>query len=116
MRHREWRFRVEDMLEAISRIQTYTGGLTYEEFCHDQRTVDAVVRNLEIIGEAARHIPREIESTAPYVPWHQSKAMRNELIHAYFGLNLTIIWDTIQHDLPPLVPQLQRVLELEREG
>lgn len=58
MLHRDWRFRIEDILEAISRIQSYTAGLTYEEFCQEQRTIDAVVRNFEIMGEAARHIPQ----------------------------------------------------------
>ena len=115
MRPREWRFRIEDILESIGRIQRYTAGLAYEEFCLDQRTVDAVIRNFEIMGEAARHVPQEIESTYPDVPWHQSRAMRNELIHGYFGVNLAIVWDTIQHDLPPLVPLLRQVLAQERE-
>ena len=109
MQRREWRFRINDILEAIGRIQEYTSGISYEEFCRDRRTVDAVTRNFEIIGEAARYVPPEIEDHYPQVPWRQSRAMRNELIHAYFGVDLAIIWDSIQQDLPPLVPLLQQV-------
>lgn len=113
MRHREWRFRVTDILDAISRIQRYTSGLTYEQFCLDRRTVDAVVRNFEVIGEAARHIPPEVEARHPQVPWHQMRSMRNELIHDYPGVELAIVWDAVQTDLPPLVPVLQALLESE---
>ena len=102
------------MLEAIGRIERYTTGMSYEEFCFDQRTIDTVTLNFEIIGEAARYVPVEIESHYPQVPWRQSRAMRNELIHAYFGVDLAIIWDSIQQDLPPLALLLQQVLEQER--
>ncbi len=115
MRRREWRFRIHDILEAIGRIQQYTSGMSYEEFCLDQRTVDAVTRNFEIIGEAAGHVPPEIESLYPQMPWRQSRAMRNELIHAYFGVDVTILWDSIQQDLPPLVPLLLQILEEESQ-
>ena len=110
---REWKFRIEDILECIGRIQRYTSGLTYEEFRLDQRTVDAVIRNFEIMGEAARHVSTEVETRHPQGPWHEMRVMRNELIHGYFGVNLSIVWDTIQHDLPPLVPLLQAILDSE---
>jgi uncharacterized protein with HEPN domain len=113
VRHREWRFRLEDILEAVGWIQRYTSGLTYAEFSLDRRTVDAVIRNFQVIGEAARHVPPEVEGRHPQVPWHQMRAMRNELLHVYFGVDLTIVWDTIHHHLPPLVPLLQAVLEAE---
>ena len=115
MRRREWRFRIHDILEAIGRIEQYTARMSYEEFCLDQRTIDAVIRNFEVIGEAARYVPPEIDSQYPQVPWRQSRAMRNELIHAYFGVDLAIIWDSIQQDLPPLVSLLQQVLEQEEQ-
>lgn len=66
------------------------------------------------MGEAARHVPPEVEARNPQVPWHQMGAMRNELVHGYFGVNLPIVWDAIHNDLPPLAPLLQAVLE--REG
>ena len=113
MRPRHWRFRLEDILEAIAWIQRYTWGLTYEQLCLDRRTVDAVVRNFEVIGEAARHIPPEVEARQPQVPWHQMRSMRNELIHDYPGVELAIVWDAVQTDLPPLVPLLQAVLDTE---
>ena len=74
-----------------------------------------MIRNFEIIGEAARYVPLHIETDYPQVPWRQTRAMRNELIHGYFSIDLAIIWDSIQQDLPPLVPMLQQVLEQERQ-
>ena len=113
MRRREWRFRIEDILECIARIQRYISGLSYDEFSQDQRTVDAVIRNFEVMGEAARHVPSEVEAHHHQVPWHQMRAIRNELVHGYFGVNLAVVWDAIHSDLPPLVPLLQAVLEAE---
>lgn len=79
-------------------------------FAQDQRTVDAVIRNLEIIGEAARHIPPEVQAKFPNLPWEEMRAMRNLLIHEYFGVDLWIIWQTTQEDLPSLVQQIQHAL------
>jgi uncharacterized protein with HEPN domain len=70
VRHREWRFRLEDILESVGWIQRYTAGLTYDEFRLDRRTVDAAIRNFQVIGEAARHVPPEVEARYPQVPWH----------------------------------------------
>jgi uncharacterized protein with HEPN domain len=86
--------------------------LTYDQFCLDRRTVDAVVRNFEVIGEAARHIPPRVEARHLQVPWHQMRTMRNELIHNYPGVDTAIVWDAVQTDLPPLVTLLA-VLEDE---
>lgn len=74
---RDWRLRIEDILEAIHKTQRYVSGLSFDEFCADDKVVDAVVRNLEVIGEAARHIPPEIESRHPGVPWGEMRGMRN---------------------------------------
>jgi uncharacterized protein with HEPN domain len=113
VRPREWRFRIEDVLAAVQKIQEYTSRLDYEGSVRDSRTVDAVIRNLEIIGEAVRHVPPEVEARHPQVPWRKMREMRNILIHQYFGVSLRIIWGTIQNNLPPLVPVLQALLESE---
>ena len=105
---REWRLRVEDILEAIARIERYNQGLTFEQFEADQKTVDAVIRNLEVIGEAVRHLAVHRDSLPSGVPWADIAGMRNILIHAYFGVDLKIIWHTIVEDLPELRTQLQR--------
>ena len=107
---REWRLRVEDILEAIARIQQYVEGLTFEQFQADQKTVDAVVRNLEIIGEAVRHLSASQQGLPGETPWADIAGMRNILIHEYFGVDLTIIWHTIVEDLPKLKVQVQGLL------
>jgi uncharacterized protein with HEPN domain len=88
---REWRLRVEDILEAIARIERYVAGLTFEQFQADQKTIDAVIRNLEVIGEAVRHMASHRDSLPSGITWADIAAMRNILIHAYFGVDVKIV-------------------------
>ncbi|OGO74538.1 MAG: hypothetical protein A3K41_04400 [Chloroflexi bacterium RIFOXYD12_FULL_57_15] len=111
---RNWKMRVRDILECIGKIERHTQGLSYSGFEEDEKTIDAILRNLEIIGEAARHIPREVKSRFPDIPWMEMQTMRNIVIHEYHGVNLKIIWQTVEEDLPLLVPQLQKILEVEK--
>lgn len=106
---REWRLRVEDILEAIARTERYVDEFSFEQFQADQKTVDAVIRNLEVIGEAVRHLVAQRESLPSDIPWEDIAGMRNILIHAYFGVDLKIVWHTVVHDLPVLRDQLQKV-------
>ena len=108
---RKWDLRIWDILASIERIIKYTRKMDFEQFRSDTKTVDAVVRNFEIIGEAAAHVPEEIVADHPEIPWQDMRDMRNVLAHEYFGINEKIVWDTIQDDLPPLVPQLKSLLE-----
>jgi uncharacterized protein with HEPN domain len=108
---RRWDIRVRDILAAIEKIHKYTTDYRYRNFEADSKTVDAVVRNLEIIGEAARHIPDDIIEKNPGIPWKEMRDMRNLLSHEYFGVNTKIIWETIQTDLPAIVPVLKRLLQ-----
>lgn len=85
---RDWLFRIKDILQAIDKIEQYTQDLTVSKFKNNSLVVDAVVRNFEIIGEASVHIPLEIKNTYPDIPWKQMAAMRNLLIHEYFGVNV----------------------------
>ena len=107
---RDWKLRVADILDAIAAIQQHTAGMNFETFAADRKTVDAVIRNLTVIGEAARCIPSDVTAGAPDLPWKDMRDMRNVVVHAYFGVNKRILWDTIQIDLPPLVPSLQKLL------
>ena len=107
---REWRLRVDDILGAITRIQQYVEGLTFEQFEADQKTVDAVVRNLEVIGEAVRHLSVNREDLPGETPWVDIAGMRNILIHEYFGVDMKIIWHTIVEDLPKLKVQVRGLL------
>jgi uncharacterized protein with HEPN domain len=85
--------------------------MTFEDFRGDRKTVDAVVRNLEVLGEAARHVPTAERERLSEVPWCDIAGMRDVLIHEYFGADVSIIWATIQNDLPTLRPSLERLLE-----
>ncbi len=107
---RDWRLRVEDILEAASRIEAYIAGLDFEQFQADGKTVDAVVRNLEVIGEAAGHLSRVREEIPSDIPWADVSGMRNVLIHEYFGVDIGILWQTITVDLPPLRASLLSLL------
>ncbi|MDF1526925.1 MAG: DUF86 domain-containing protein [bacterium] len=107
---RDWLIRIEDILEACNRIVEYVGDKTEDEFNSDPRTVDAVIRNLTVIGEAAGHIPEEIAKRYPGTPWLEMRGIRNIVVHEYFGVSLPIIWKTVQDDIPSLIPLLQAIL------
>ena len=113
---RNWLFRINDILNAVSAIETYVTGMTYEDFIADRKTVDAVVRNMIIIGEASVHIPVEICTTHAEIPWTDMSAMRNFVVHEYFGVSDRILWDTVQIDLPPLVPVLKEIVVQYSKG
>ena len=115
MPSRKWDLRIKDILSSIERIITYTEGMNFDEFREDTKTVDAVVRNFEIIGEAAARVPEEIVGVHPEIPWREMRDMRNVLAHEYFGIDEKIIWDTIRYDLPPLIPLLKILLEKHKQ-
>ena len=100
---------VLDMLEAARKIELYTAGLDYPEFFSDEKTIDAVARNLEVLGAAARQLPSDFTLRHPDVPWNKLAGLRNRTVHDYFGLDLEIIWQIIRHDLPPLKGQLEKL-------
>jgi len=110
MTEHDWRVRVDDILEAIQKIQRYLEGMSRETFAADGRTADAVVRNLIVIGEAARYMPPAVETRFPSIPWAKMRGLRNVVVHDYAGVDLDIVWETCQSDLPPLVPLLHELL------
>jgi uncharacterized protein with HEPN domain len=100
---------LDDILEAIEKIERFTGGMTYEEFVKDPKTVDAVLRNFEVIGEAAKNMPEDLREEYSDVPWSEMAGMRDKLIHGYATVELKIIWTTIQEELPTLGPQIESI-------
>lgn len=110
LRFRDWRFRVRDMLASVRACLVYTEGMSFEEFVADRRTRDAVLRNLAAMGESVRWVPGPVKLRHPAVPWATLRGVRNVVVHEYFGVDDRILWDTIGHDLPPLVEKLEAVL------
>ena len=113
---RSWIHRIEDILDAIARIQTHTAGLDFERFKRDAKTADAVNYLLLVIGEAAAHLPPDVSRNYPEIPWAEIRDMRNVMAHGYFVISQEIVWQTIANDLPPLVEKLRRVLDATDKG
>jgi uncharacterized protein with HEPN domain len=105
MSRRDWSLFVADMQEAIEKIASYVDAMTFTDFQSDTRTVDAVVHNLLVIGEAARCLPASIKENHPDIDWIAINGLRNRIAHEYFGLSLSVIWEIVQRDLPRLQQQ-----------
>lgn len=110
LRFRDWRFRVRDILAALTAIETYTEGMDRGAFVDDRRTRDAVLHNLMLVGESVRWIPDVILDAHPEVPWRLLRGVRNVVVHEYFGIDDAILWVTVRDDLPPLVDDLEAIL------
>jgi len=106
---REWRLYVADMLQCCARIEEYTRGLTQKEFERRRLVYDATLRNLELLGEAARQIPDDIRAAHADVQWRRIIAVRNILVHGYFGVDNDIIWDIVTRELGPLQKMLEAI-------
>jgi len=107
---RGWQDRIRDILAAIAEIQKFTKGMDFETFKNDEKTIRAVEMNFIIIGEAANQIPEEVEEKHTAIPWSLMRAMRNRIVHVYFNVDEKVMWDTVQNDLPPLGPELEKLL------
>jgi uncharacterized protein with HEPN domain len=111
LKKRECKDYVHDILVAVGDAEDFVEGLTFEEFEKDRKTLNAVVRSLEIIGEAARNIPADIREKYGTVPWKKMIGMRDKVIHGYFGVNAKTLWTTVRDDLPPLKQLVQKMLK-----
>jgi uncharacterized protein with HEPN domain len=111
MSEREWRFYLDDMIGFAERVLSYTDGFDQSRFETSGLTYDATVRNLELLGESATHIPPEIRDAHPEIAWRQIIATRNRLIHGYLGIDNDILWSIIEQDIPVLLPQLMALKE-----
>ncbi len=107
---------LSDIQEAIRRIGKYTAGITYQAFLEDTKTQDAVIRNLEIIGEATKNLSQDLRERYPHVPWKGMAGVRDRLIHHYFGVNLDIVWQIVTDELPEVASQLKKILQEEGDA
>jgi uncharacterized protein with HEPN domain len=110
MSSREWKERVRDILDAIAEIQDFTHSIDFSNFQNDACTIRAVELNFIIIGEATNNIPNEVQEAHPEIPWHYMRAMRNRIVHMYFQIESSVLWDTIENDLLPLKVALEKML------
>jgi uncharacterized protein with HEPN domain len=108
---RDYREFLRDMVDACRSIIRFTEGMTLEAYLADEKTRFAVVRGFEIMGEAVRHLPDDIKNAHSEIPWRLMTAVRNRLVHGYFGIDDAILFTTVREDLRPLLPKLERIAE-----
>jgi len=111
---REWRFYLDDMIDFAGKVLSYTDGLDQAGFVASGLTYDATLRNLELIGEAATHIPKEVRAAHLKIPWRMIIATRNRLIHGYLGIDDDTLWSIIRDDVPELLPMLHALKSQEK--
>ncbi len=106
---RTYRDYVQDILTSIQEIEEFTEYMEFEDFVEDKKTVNAVIRSLEVMGEAVKKIPPDIRDKYPEVPWKYIAGMRDKLIHEYHGVDLGIVWKVIKEEIPPIKPVFERI-------
>lgn len=109
MREKVYRDYIQDILTSLEEVEEFIHGLSFEEFTKEKKTRNAVIRSLEVIGEAVKNLPESLRARYPDVPWKRMTGMRDKLIHEYFGVDLRIVWKTIKEDLPKLKPLIKKI-------
>ena len=99
------------IIDAFVQIEHYTEGVSHEEFLHNRLIQDGVIRQLEVMGEAARNLSEDLRNEHPQIPWRQMIGLRNRMIHAYFNVDLQIIWEIVQGDIPDLKQKMKQILD-----
>lgn len=110
MSKREPNLLVEDIIESGEKILEYTSNLSFEDFIKDEKTIDAVVRNFEIIGEAANRLPDNFKDNHPEIDWHRIRGFRNRIVHDYFGIDFAIVWNIKNSFLPTLISKFKTLI------
>jgi uncharacterized protein with HEPN domain len=111
---RNHRLYLKDIFDAMESIEQFVQNMDFEDFKKDDKTVSAVIRKFEIIGEATKQIPDDIKQKSPEAPWKEMAGMRDRLIHSYFGVDYQMVWMTIKERLPKVKPYIKRIFEKEK--
>ncbi len=115
MSEREWQFYLQDMIRFAEKILSYTSGMNQAMFVSSALTYDATLRNLELVGEAATHIPENVRKASPYISWRMIIATRNRLIHGYLGIDDDTLWSIITDEVPDLLSSLEKLVRTIRK-
>lgn len=107
----EWRDYLIDILESALEVEMFIAGMSYDDFFRDKKTINAVIRSLEVMGEAAKRVPEEIRVKYPEIPWKRMAGMRDKLIHEYAGVDMETVWDVTTEELPAIKPMLEQLKE-----
>ena len=109
--NRDYKLYVKDILDCIDKIEAFVEGMDFNTFVKDDKTSSAVVRKLEVIGEATKNIPKEIRQKYKELPWSDMAGMRDKVIHFYFGIDYEIVWKVIKERLPEIKPYIEKIIE-----
>jgi len=109
MKDRDLRDYINDLVEACEDILSFTKGMSYSDFAGDKKTVNAVIRSLEVIGEATKKLPISLKDNYPDIPWRQMAGMRDKLIHEYFGVDKQMVWQAIEKHIPDILPLIKEI-------
>ncbi len=108
--HKEDQVYIEHILDCIEKIIRFSEGVTYAEFSENELLQDGIIRNIEVIGEASKKVSQNLKQVYFHIPWKEMAGMRDKLIHDYFGIDLDVIWKTIQLDIPDLYIQIKSIV------
>ena len=116
MKKRDYKLFIQDIVDAMGRIEEFVGDMTLDELEADEKTSSAVIRKFEVIGEAVKHIPNKVKEEHKDIQWKSMAGMRDRLIHAYFGIDYKLVWAAIKAEIPKLKPKLKKLLlSMEKE-
>lgn len=107
---------LQDILNSITETEEFVKGMTFDDFFNDKKTINAVIRSMEVIGEATKNLPQSLKDKHNDIPWKKMAGMRDKLIHEYFGVDLSIVWQAIKEDFPTIKPSVEKLLKELHKG
>jgi uncharacterized protein with HEPN domain len=112
---RDYTLYLSDIIENIEDARRFVSGMAYEQFVDDKKTINAVIRSIEVVGEAAKHIPQSIRDRQPEIPWKDMAGMRDKCIHDYVGIDCSVVWTAVHEELPGIQVKVKLLLETLRQ-